>query len=505
MNGYKDKGGKGMPANMQVDTVAEFFYENDVKVTKTAVKIARWLILIFPIFIVMSVIGVFKMSSSELILITSMGVIVTLGPTIAEQCNVPVGILKYATILAIEGLVALMASNPHIGIFMTYALAMVFSILYYDKQFTLRISIISAILLLVSLFFRGGMTFQLGLSIGYIMESVVMSAICMKCAEVSHGMLEKFANTQQIANLVEKCNGAAVDLEGVIENLERCIEELGSTNKVVTHSATVTVEDCNSSFKYVDIVCESMRTMDQAVNMITERIKQMLAESEDTTQKMQEYIGVMEKTTVDMENIKQAAEHTSQCIYSLGKGIKEIEGFAATIGHITGQTNLLALNASIEAAHAGEMGKGFSVVAEEIRYLADNSKQSSDAIAGMIKKIYDLLGEVYNSNVQNLNYVEKGIEQIIKVNEQAEAIGAVQIEVREMVARVDISSEEARECSRKVLQMADEMHMIVQKTLDQVQQIVNETESQRKVTESVQHSFQRVEMVSKNLLEISSI
>lgn len=489
----------------EVDTVAEFFYQNDVTVTKTAVKVARWLIIIFPTLIVLAVLGVFNMSAKDLIPITIVGVIVTLGPTIAEKCKVPVGILKYATILSIEGLVALMGANPRIGIYITYALAMVFSIFYYDKKFTIRISIISAILLTISIFFKSGMHPHIGSLIGYYIELIAMALVCVKCADISHKMLKKFASTQQVANLIEKCNGAAVDLGDVVEKLETCIKELENVNKVVISSANLTVEECNDSFKYVDSVYDSMKAMDETVTIISEKINKMLAGSHETTQKMQEYIVIMEETTTDMKNIKDSAEKTSESIDSLGQGLKEIEQFATTISNITEQTNLLALNASIEAAHAGDMGRGFNVVAREIRHLADDSKQASKSITGIIQKIYGLLEEVHIANMKNTTNVEKGITQIVEVSRQAESVGVVQNEVQEMAEKVVAASEEARACSMKVLQMADEMHSIVQSTVEQVQQIVNQTEGQKKVTESVQHSFRRVERVSKNLLEISSV
>ena len=112
-----------------------FFNENDVKVTKMAVKVLRWLIIIFPVLIILSATGVFKSNVSDLIPITLIAVVVTMGPTLLNKFNVPVGIMKYVCILGVNLIVALMATDWTIGIYMTYALALVFSIFYYDKKF----------------------------------------------------------------------------------------------------------------------------------------------------------------------------------------------------------------------------------------------------------------------------------------------------------------------------------------------------------------------------------
>ena len=138
------------------------------------------------------------------------------------------------------------------------------------------------------------------------------------------------------------------------------------------------------------------------------------------TLKMQGYIHLMEQTTNDMHVIEQSAHQTEESIASLEAGMKEVSEFATTIAGITSQTNLLALNASIEAARAGEMGKGFSVVAEEVRVLADSSKQASDAISGIIQKIFSLLKEVNASNNENLNNITEGIDKLHAVVQEAD-------------------------------------------------------------------------------------
>lgn len=134
---------------------------------------------------------------------------------------------------------------------MTYALAMVFSIFYYDKKFTRRIAIISYFLLVASLYFRSlnvpqieyatNMEWFISRSLGFLLEAVAMSIICVKIADVSHNMLVKFADTQKTADLVEQCKNASEELSGVVEKLEDCIHEFADTNQVITSSAKATM------------------------------------------------------------------------------------------------------------------------------------------------------------------------------------------------------------------------------------------------------------------------
>lgn len=490
-----------------------FFRENDVRVTKTAVKVVRWLIVVFPLLIVLSLLGIFQSKMENLIPLTLIGIVVTMGPSVAYKLNVPIRIMRYISTLSLGMLVALMATDSTIGIYMTYALAMVFSIFYYDKKFTLKIAGISYVLLVISLYFRSLNVQQIeyatsfewffSRSLGFMIEAIAMSIICVKIAEGSHNLLVKFADTQKTADLVEQCNAAARDLSGVVEKLEGCIHEFGSTNEAITDSAKNTLSDCNSSFEFVDSVCNSMGDLNQAVDTIVENTEQMLDISRETTEKMQGYIALMGKTTDDMQVIEQSAHQTEQSITSLEEGMKEVSEFASTIAGITRQTNLLALNASIEAARAGEMGRGFSVVAEEVRVLADDSKRASDAIADILHKISTLLQEVSISNQENLGNITDGIEKLHAMKKEAEKLGELQSVSVTKAQLAAASGEDTVAHGKQVLQLVQQMQQLVENTLNQANKIVEESKSQSAAVGQVEESFHQVNHVSVNLLEIS--
>lgn len=495
--------------------VKDIFYENDVAVTRTAVRVLRWLVLVFPGLILFSAIGLFNSTLDDLIVLTLIALVITMLPTVLYKRNVSVEVLKYATTLSMACLLSLMSTDATIGIYITYALPMVFSIFFYDKRFTLRISVISFILLVVALYFRSlnvqqvefdsNFIWFVSRAAGFLLEVGAMTVVCVRIAASAHKLLEELNDTKQVADLVEKCNGASVDLSGVVTNLETCITDFRSTNEVIKVSAESTLEDCNNSLEYVGTVSDSMKGMNEAVEIISAKMEQMLKISDETTEKMEGYINLMEHTAEGMKNIEQSANMTEDSIKSLEAGMEEVSEFAKAIGRITQQTNLLALNASIEAARAGEMGKGFSVVAEEVRQLAEDSKKSSDAITGIIQKIVSLLNEVQTSNVQNINYVSEGIKQISGAKDEAEKLGSLQVESREMAEKISESSVDTKNYSQKVLQMIEEMHNLVQNSLKQADQIVQESKSQTVVTGEVENSFHQVSRISKDLLSISTV
>lgn len=351
--------------------------------------------------------------------------------------------------------------------------------------------------------FDSSFTWFVSRSAGFLLEAIVMSMICVRIADASHKMLLRFADTKQVADMVEKCNSASKELGGVVEQLDECIRAFGDSNQMISEAAQVTQQDCSSSLEFVNSVCRSMEEMNGTINEIGDKAGKMLEISEKTTERMGDYIRLMDETAGEMKGIERSAMTTEKSIESLQSGMHEISQFASTIANITSQTNLLALNASIEAARAGEMGKGFSVVAEEVRVLADNSKQASDAISGILQKIYGLLHEVETSNHENLSNIAKGIEQLGKVSREAGELGTLQLSSKDMAKEVSASSAETEEFSGKVLSMADQMQQHVQSSLQQADQITEKTKDQKKAVEDVTASFTRVGMVSKSLMEIS--
>lgn len=123
----------------------------------------------------------------------------------------------------------------------------------------------------------------------------------------------------------------------------------------------------------------------------------------------------MEEASASLEQIAGSLGSTAQVIDTLGQRSQEIGGIVSVITSIAEQTNLLALNAAIEAARAGEQGRGFAVVADEVRNLASRTRQATDEISGMIASIQQETGNAISTMEQGNTLMQEGLSRNAKV------------------------------------------------------------------------------------------
>ena len=491
----------------------DFFEQNDVDVCARLTKILIWMTLVFPVLFIATFLGVFQIPYDDLAVLSIIGCVCTVGPTVAKKAGVPVRVMKYVSILAIGFLIMLLGGNWTIGIYMTYGLAMLFSCMFFDKKFTTQVSVVSYFFLVISLFLRSreipqieyetNMEWFITRTVGFTIEQVVMSIVFINVAGTSRKLLEKLHNTEQVASVVEKCEAASTELVTMMDELASNMQESISSNETIVSSAQETSEDCGKSLDHVNSMQVSVVEMVQAIGMIGDATNEMLVIADDIGGRMHGYVRVMDQTVDSMKDIEKAANITGESINNLEQGITEISGLAAEISGITDQTNLLALNASIEAARAGEHGRGFTVVADEVRILAERSRQLSDSITSMVSKILDMLKGVKESNENNLTSVSAGIAQISNARQEAEEIGELQDNSRAKIEEIANNSTQTKQSSQVVSDMAAEMEELVQNSQMRANEIVEEANNQGRITGVTGETFARVEHIAKDLLELS--
>lgn len=490
-----------------------FFEQNDMQVSARLSKILLWMTLVFPALFLFSAIGVFQIKFKDLIFLSIPGCICTIGPSVLQRIGVSVDKMKYVSVLAVGFVVMLLGGNSAVGIYMTYGLAMLFSCMFFDKKFTLRIAVISYFFLVASLYLRSlnvkqieyptNMEWFLTRTVGFTIEQVVMGVVFVSIAKASRVLLESLHSANQVKEVMETCGKVSSELVSMTKEVAESMEESRRANEAIVDSAKNTAQDCGRSLEHVNSMQDSVGEMVQYIGKIDERTKEMLEISDDIWQRMESYVGLMDHVAESMRDIEKTAGMTGDSIQDMEGIIAEISTFAGEITEITGQTNLLALNASIEAARAGEQGRGFSVVAEEIRVLAEHSKRASNSIEDVISNVRSMLNSVKQSNTQNMQSVNVGIEQISNARQEAQNLGGLQADSRKKTEQIAENSEETKQHSRRVLEMTREMSELVQNSLNCADSIVEEADHQGKITDMTGETFSNVERIAEELFTLS--
>jgi methyl-accepting chemotaxis protein len=254
------------------------------------------------------------------------------------------------------------------------------------------------------------------------------------------------------------------------ERLGRTINEVrDAANSVATDATQLTgaagrvAEGSSEQNDAASSMAAAVEQMSASIDMIADHANNALVVSSDAQGVSLASSQTIQQAVTAMNNIANTVQNASTAIQELGRESQEISAIAATIKEIADQTNLLALNAAIEAARAGEQGRGFAVVADEVRKLAERTSKSTHEIAQMIARIQlGTQNAVNNMNI-GVEQVASGVHLGAEANEAIKRIHDNALKVSDAVSSISAAVREQSVATTSVAQGLEQISRMTER------------------------------------------
>ena len=228
-------------------------------------------------------------------------------------------------------------------------------------------------------------------------------------------------------------------------NLQKLIGEIQTNADMVTSAAkkmTIAAENVAGSSQQQSAssleIAAAMEQSTVSINLMSDSANRAQTISGDSELLMNETSGVVSEAVNRIAKIATVVEQASQTVRTLGQESENVSKIVLVIKEVADQTNLLALNAAIEAARAGEQGRGFAVVADEVRKLAERTTQSTQEITTMISSMQSSARDAVTCIEDAVANVNEGVILTKRVGESVSRLGASSHEVKGVI--IDVSS-----------------------------------------------------------------
>ncbi len=370
--------------------------QNEREVNVLVLRFFRWVLLLFPTALVLNALKVFIVPWDQAVLLISVGMIACSVPLVYGRLSTDLKKLKYIAIFCAITLVTLLYSFVFVNVMFFWMLPIGLACLYFDVKLVKW----TFLFLLPGLFIGeiGSILTQQTLiaawewiplhMISFLIQLLVLASIFISFTQRANKML---FDTQQLLDhihtLFSKANITSQNLEGSVSIL---LQNMDQSSKAVEQISKSIQYIASDSKVFLDNIHQTHGTVSEIAGEIQEiahHTRQNITATHDMSHIALENKAELLRSVKEMQQIESFTEKTKEAIMTLATRSEEIQQAISLITHISQETNLLSLNASIEAARAGEAGRGFGVVATEVKKLADQSAESASHIAHILQSV----------------------------------------------------------------------------------------------------------------------
>lgn len=296
------------------------------------------------------------------------------------------------------------------------------------------------------------------------------------------------SGSDEISNMLLVFNHLISHIQNNLRELLKGAEQVSASAIQLQQSAIRVSEGSGSQNLSTSHMAAAVEEMTVSINHVADQAKTTSEQSDEVGHKAEAGEAVIAKTVINIHAIADAVAKAAEDILQLEEKGREVESVINIIQAVAEQTNLLALNAAIEAARAGEQGRGFAVVADEVRALAARTATSTKEISSIVEAIQNVSASAVKRMQEATTKVELGVEGAGQANATMQEIYRVASEGVSLVADISHAIREQGAATNSIAQQVENVAQMV----DENTQAANETAKLANELATISENMQNV-------------
>ncbi|MGB1582577.1 MAG: methyl-accepting chemotaxis protein [Solirubrobacterales bacterium] len=302
---------------------------------------------------------------------------------------------------------------------------------------------------------------------------------------------------------ISRIEHAAVELKRAAAEMAHTSDEAGHSIGEVAQAISAISQGASHQ---VDLVTQSSNVVagiEGKIRDASEHARDAQRQSADTERLSDEGVARAAEVQDAMRAVRESSLNTAAVVRSLGDKSSDIDHIVQAITEIAHQTNMLALNASIEAARAGDQGRGFANVAEEVRVLAEDAQSSAEQIAALVREIKQQTEQAVSAMETGVMKVEDGFETVNRNRQTFYDISGAVHALHESSSEISELADGIAMGTGQVRQQIEAVATVAEESSTSTEQVSASTQETSAAAEEVSASAQKVAETAANLAELS--